>query len=105
MKKLKMKISGYDSNTMSVLVSFSSDETLHDDPEKYEAVSYQPFSMWPDIDDVEELKKRIAISGIYHAESIFRNEKIFEDETKISKLKEFVGETTEYDVDELLKNI
>ena len=101
MQTLKMKIHSYDEASHSLLVSYASDETASSDPTAYEAYSYQPMTMWPDITDAAEIKKRLAHSGIYMAEQQKLKEHYVTDEARINALKALVGTVTEYSITEL----
>ncbi len=96
-----MKITGYDEESHSLLVSFASDTTVNQDPAAYPAYAFQPLTMWPDVDSVEDLKKRIAVVGMYHAESQEAMEKFVADAERVSALKALVGQTCDFAVDEL----
>jgi len=102
MKKLYMKIAGYDEQSNSLLVSFASDTTKSQNPEDYEAFAYQPLSLWPDLTDVSELPKLIAQAGMYQV-SIKEKEEQIPDRTKINEdCKKLVGSAFTYDTIELL---
>lgn len=101
MQTLKMKIHRYDEASQSLIVSYASDETASSDPSAYEAYAYQPMTMWPDITDAEEIKKRLAHSGIYMAEQQKIKEDYIVDEARINSLKALVGTVAEYSVAEL----
>jgi hypothetical protein len=101
MNKIKMKINGYDEQSYSLLVSFASDKTKSQDPSDYQAYAYQPMSMWPDISDLEEIKKRMAQAGLYLVEQQRIKEQFIADENRIQSLKSMVGKTFEYNVEEV----
>ena len=101
MQTLKMKIHSYDEASHSLLVSYASDETASSDPDAYTSYAYQPMSMWPDIADAQEIKKRLAHSGIYMAEQQKIKEQFVADEARINALKALVGTVTEYSITEL----
>ena len=103
MKYVKMKITGYDEQSQSLLVSFASDTTQSSDPAEYPSFAFQPVNMWPDIKDVEEIKKRIAVAGIYHAEQQATQEAFVADETRVAALKALVGQEASFSVSELTK--
>lgn len=102
MQTLKMKIQGFDEQTNSLLVSFASDTTQSQNPDDYPAYAYQPVNMWPDIADPLEIKKRIAISGIYHAEQQERHENFAANLAAQQEYKDMVGQETSYSVDDLI---
>lgn len=101
MQKLKMKIHSYDEASQSLIVSYASDETASSDPDSYPSYAYQPVTMWPDITDAAEIKKRLAHSGIYMAEQQKLKEQYVADEARIDALKALVGTVTEYSITEL----
>ena len=96
-----MKIHQFDEESHSLVVSFASDTTKYQDPDRYRAYAFQPMHMWPGIDDLEEIKKRIAISGISLTEQQERDEKFFSDTEKIQKYKDMVGELNSYPIESL----
>ena len=63
MNTLKMKITGYDEESNSLLVAFASDDTASQNPESYPSLAYQPLTMWPDVTDIDILKKNIVFDG------------------------------------------
>lgn len=101
MQTLKMKIHSYDEASHSLIVSYASDETASSDPGAYQAYAYQPMTMWPDITDPEEIKKRLAHSGIYMAEQQKIKEQYVADEARINALKAMVGSVIEYSIADL----
>lgn len=101
MEKVKMKITGYDEDSNSLLVSFASDTTKSDDPSDYPSYAFQPLTMWPDISDPNEIKKRIAVAGIYHVTLQEAEEKFIADPDRINAFKSMVGQTYAFSTDEL----
>jgi len=102
MQTLKMKIQGFDEQSNSLLVSFASDTTQSQNPDDYPAYAYQPVNMWPDITDPAEIKKRIAVSGLYHAEQQERHEKFAANLIARQDYRDMVGQEVSYPVAELL---
>ena len=102
MNKVKLTITGYDEESHSLLVSFASDTTVSKDPSAYPSYAFQPLAMWPDLTDIQELKKRIAIAGMHCAESQEAMEKFVADTQRVEALKNLVGQTCEFTVNELL---
>jgi hypothetical protein len=96
-----MKIQGFDEQTNSLLVSFASDATQSQNPDDYPAYAYQPVNMWPDITDPTEIKKRIAMSGIYHAEQQERHERFAANLTARQDYQNMVGQQMTYALDDL----
>jgi hypothetical protein len=101
MEKVKMKITGYDDASNSLLVSFASDTTKSANPEDYPSYAFQPLTMWPDISDLNEIKKRIATAGIYHVTLQEAEEKFIADPDKVTALKNMVGQTYDFSATEL----
>jgi hypothetical protein len=102
MNTLKMKIVGFDEDSKSLLVSFASDETAHDDPAQYPPLAYQPAVMWPKINDPDEIKRRIAASGIYIADQQRLKEWIDADPSISDALRSMVGQEATYAVSDLI---
>jgi hypothetical protein len=96
-----MKIVGFDEASNSLLVSFASDETASQNPEDYSPVAFQPATMWPDITDLGEIKKRIAVAGMYTASTRANFEKLHSDLGRISALKGLVGQTASFAISDL----
>ena len=101
MNKIKLKINGYDEETNSLLVSFASDETKSQNPGDYQSYAYQPMTMWPDINDIDEIKKRLAQAGIYLAEQQKIKEQFKADPAKVEAYKAMVGEVLEFNVSDI----
>jgi hypothetical protein len=57
--------------------------------------------MWPDVSDPVEIKKRIAVAGIYHAEQQEREEKFIADPSKVQQYKNMVDAQATFMLDEL----
>lgn len=101
MNKIKLKINGYDEESHSLLVSFASDETQSQDPATYQSYAYQPMTMWPDVNDVNEIKKRLAQAGIYLADQQRIKEQFKADPAKIEAYKAMVGEVLEFNISDI----
>ena len=101
MNKIKLKINGYDEESHSLLVSFASDETQSQDPATYQSYAYQPMAMWPDVTNVNEIKKRLAQAGIYLAEQQKIKEKFKADPAKVEEYKAMVGEVLEFNISDI----
>lgn len=96
-----MKISGYDEASHSLLVSFASDTTKSQNPADYPAYAFQPLTMWPDVTDLDEIKKRIAMAGMHHTQMQEAKEKFVADAQRVTALKAMVGQTQDFTVNEL----
>lgn len=101
MNTLYMKIQGFDEQSNSLLVSFASDATQSQNPDDYPAYAYQPVNMWPDITDPAEIKRRIAMSGIYHAEQQERHEAFNANLAAQQQYRDMVGQETSYPLSDL----
>lgn len=102
MNTLHMKIHSFEEQSNSLIVSFASDTTNSQNPDDYKSYAYQPVNMWPDISDPTEIKKRIAIAGMYLVEQQEREEKFVVDANKIQEYKDMVGQVNSYPVTELV---
>ena len=101
MDKVKIKITGYDEASHSLMVSFASDTTQSQDPANYPSYAFQPLTMWPDVTDANEIKRRVAMAGIHHAQMQEAKEKFVADAQRVAALKSMVGQTHEFTVNEL----
>lgn len=101
MNSVKFKITGYDDVSNSIIVSFASDTTASQDPVAYAGVALQPLNMWPDVTDIDELKRQIARTGMYQAQRQEDEEKFKADPDRIEAIKALVGQTHEFTVAEL----
>lgn len=102
MQYIKMKIVGFDETSYSLLASYASDETKSQDPSDYPAYAYQPMNMWPDVNDPEVIKERLAVAGVHIAQNQAREEQFVADPTKIAQYKAMVGSVVEYPVSQLI---
>jgi hypothetical protein len=98
MNKIKFKIKRYDEDSNSIIVAFCSDETATNNPEDYGEYAMQPSLQYPEITDLETIKKKIAEEGIYLAEMAKKDEDAKANTTAINNLKSIVGQTFEYNV-------
>ena len=104
MNALYMKIHSYEEISGSLIVSFASDKTASQNPDDYTSYAFQPLNMWPDVTDVEEIKKRIAVAGMYHAEQQAREEAFKVDAGRVLQIKNLVGQLSSYTAAELVPN-
>ena len=102
MKTIYMKIHAFEEQSYSLIASFASDTTKYQDPDKYPSYAFQPMNMWPDVTDPAEIKKRIAVAGLYHAEQQEREEKFIADPAKVQSYKDMVGQENSYPVVDLI---
>lgn len=101
MNSIKFKIKGYDEASNSLLISFASDTTASKDPEQYPAYAFQPSSMWPDVTNLDELKKKIAMAGVHHTKMQEAKERLAADPQQTAKFKALVGQVHEFSLSEL----
>jgi hypothetical protein len=101
MNTVFMKIVGFDEPSNSLLVSFASDETNSQNPEDYAPLAFQPATMWPGVDDVADITKRIAVAGMYNVSVQATMEKLSADTARINALKSLVGQTSSFAVSDL----
>jgi len=101
MNKIKYKIKRYDEDSNSIIVSFSSDETATNNPDDYQEYAIQPIEMYPDITDMETLKKKIAEQGIGLANLAKREEDAKANTTMQNNWKALVGQTFEYNTSDV----
>lgn len=101
MNKLKMKVIDWEPQSLSLIVKFTSDVNSFE-VDDARPLAFQPLTMFPGVTDIDELLKRIAVSGI----GICENEAIKENALKnVSNLENFVNlkdQTFEYDVSYLI---
>ena len=101
MDRVKLKITGYDEASHSLLVAFASDTTKSTDPVAYPSFAFQPLTMWPDVTDIAEITKRIAIAGMHHVQTQEAKEKFSADPSRIAALKSLVGQEQDFTVSDL----
>jgi hypothetical protein len=102
MNTLYIKIHSFEEQSNSLVVSFASDTTNSQDPSDYPALAFQPLTMWPDVTDPSEIKKRIAVAGVYHAEQQEREEKFLADPSKIQAYRDMAGTEKAYAIEDLI---
>jgi hypothetical protein len=97
-----MKVKAFEEQSYSLLVSFASDTTKSQNPDDYPSYAFQPMNMWPDVTDPAEIKKRIAVAGMYHAEQQEREEKFIADPAKVQAYKAMIDTAHSYAVSDLV---
>jgi len=102
MTNLYMKITGFDDSSNSLLVAFASDATQSQNPEDYASLAFQPANMWPDVTDTNEIKKRLAVAGVWHVEQQARKEMLDQNPTQLNGLKALVGVESTFVISELI---
>ncbi len=105
MHTLNMKITGYDEDSQSLLVAFASNTTMSENPEDYAPVAFQPSTMWPELTDMSEVIKRIALSGIGHISYVVAKEQFVADAERIANMRALVGQNITYAVDDLIEQV
>ena len=96
-----MKIISWDEKNLNLVVKFVSDDSsLNIDDTT--ALAYQPITMFPGVSDTQELIKKMAVSGISICEVQNLQQQAKQDQAKINEIKNLVGQTFEYTVEELL---
>jgi len=102
MNKIKYKVKEYDEQSHSVIIAFCSDETSSNNPDDYGAFAFQPIEQYPDITDIELLKKKIAQQGVALAEQAKVTEHAHANTEMQDKWKALVGQTFEYNISDVL---
>jgi len=74
MNTLKMKITGWDEDSKSILVRYASDETANTNPSAYYDIAIQPNLMFPEANTAVEVKTALAKAGVSVAQEIKINE-------------------------------
>ena len=82
MNTLKMKITGWDEDSKSLIVRFASDETANTNPSAYYDLAFQPHTMFPEANTAVEVKTALAKAGISVAEEIKTNEDLINNTEK-----------------------
>jgi hypothetical protein len=90
MNIVKVKIHEYDEETKSLIVSFASDGTASQNPDDYSKLSYN-LSLFDENDTIDDIKIKLAQSGLAIIRQQIQEEKSFKDPTKIDHLKTLVG--------------
>lgn len=102
MNTLKMKITGWDEDSKSILVRYASDETANTNPEAYYDLAFQPHTMFPEANTATEIKTALAKAGVSIAREIKTNEDLAADTDKLNMLRGLVSSSVlTYDVNEL----
>lgn len=96
-----MKIHSFEPESLSFIVSFASDKTKSQNPDDYVKLAYQPATMWPDVTDINEIKKRIAVAGMWEVQQQIIKENLVIDQAYIEKCNAAVG-ISAFSIDSLL---
>lgn len=97
-----MKIHEFDEDSKSLIISFASDTTQHQDPDQYRRLAYQPLTMFPDINDPAEALKRIAVSGLHQIQLQERDEQVQQNPLVVDQYRKLVGQTFSFLAGELI---
>lgn len=90
MNIVKVKIHEYDEETKSLIVSFASDKTESQNPDDYRKLAYN-LSFFDENDTIDDVKIKLAQSGISILRQQILEEKSLKDPSKIDVLKTLVG--------------
>jgi hypothetical protein len=101
MQKIVLKIHQYIEEEHTLIVSFASDKTKHQDPEAYEKFAYNPFYTWPDVNDMTQIPLLLGRAGMYHTEQQVRKEELVVNETQVNVLKNLAGKVIEFSAEDL----
>ena len=101
MNKIRMKITGYEPETHSLLVAFASDTTSSTDPAAYPSYAFQPGAQWPGA-SIDEIKKNMAASGIGLARNQTAKEALQANAAEQQALLSLVGQEFEYNIADIV---
>lgn len=101
MNKIRMKITGYEPETHSLLVAFASDTTDSADPATYPSYAFQPGAQWPGA-TIEEIKQNMAASGVSLARNQAAKEALLANAAEQQALLALVGQEFEYDIADIV---
>lgn len=90
MSTIRAKVVGYDEATQSLLVSFASDKTKFQDPEKYPAYAIQAVSLGSST-DAEKLKLEIAKIGVSIVQAQEAKEEVEASPAKSAAVRSLIG--------------
>ena len=100
METIKLKVRDFDEATNSLIVAFGCDDTQDSALDTCTALAYQP-TMFPDVDDPNEILRRIAFSGISLVEQQKVKDAFAADTNKVNAYKALVGQSFEFSIAEL----
>jgi hypothetical protein len=101
MNSVKMKVVGWDEENLTLIVKFAADDSASSIDE-VTSLAYQPLTMFPGVDNTESLIKKLAVSGIGICNMQKIKDQAKQNTAKIEEMKNLVGQTFEYTVEELL---
>lgn len=91
MNTLKMKITGWDEDSKSILVRYASDETANTNPEAYYDLAFQPHTMFPEANTASEVRTALAKAGISIAQEIKSTEDLSNNAEKTNMYASLVS--------------
>ena len=91
MNTLKMKITGWDEDSKSLIVRYASDETVNTNPNAYGALAFQPHLMFPEANTAVEIRTALAKAGVSVAQEIKSNEDLSNNTEKNSMYASLVS--------------
>ena len=103
MNTLKLKIINYDEQTHSLFVSFASDTTQFQDPEKYSPIAFQPSTMWPGVTSQAEIMRLIAQIGLGEVARQEAHEKFLADTTQLNIFKSLIGHSYTFAASDIIE--
>lgn len=104
--KLYMKIHSFEEESESLIVSYASDETESQNPSDYRPVAIQPRTLWPNVTDAEELKKKIAQLGVGQVLEQKKIEDIAKTPINVTLFKSVVSKkSVSYNIEDIAEQI
>jgi hypothetical protein len=105
MNTLKMKITGWDEDSKTLLVRFASDETANTNPSAYYDLAFQPHLMFPEANTAVEVRTALAKSGISVAQEIKTNEDLSNNTEKTNMYASLVSDDIlSFNYDDLIED-
>lgn len=95
-----MKVHEFYEDSLDITVSFASDETQSQNPDDYAKLAFQPLTMWPGVVDIDELKKKIAVAGVWQTQQQVIKEQTKNNPQLVEMLAALIG-TSSFDAAEL----
>tara|TARA_R100000951_G_scaffold86208_2_gene73933 strand:- start:778 stop:1089 length:312 start_codon:yes stop_codon:yes gene_type:complete len=101
MNTVTIKIIAWEDNGQSLICKYASDETASSNPDDYNAIAFQPASMWPDATTSDEVLKAAARAGVSVCEEIKKQEDLSNDSEKINFYNGLVDTQQTFNVTDL----
>ena len=106
MNTLKMKITGWDEDSKTILVRYASDETANTNPSAYYDLAFQPHLMFPEANTAVEVRTALAKAGVSVAQEIKTNEGLSNNATKNNMYSSLVStDILSFDYTELIEDV